>query len=432
MSEYKFSCPSCGQRILCDTGHSGMQINCPSCQQAITVPPAPDAAAAPPPAPPPRASAAPALGTRQSTYTPAAGQRFPGAGAPPPKKKSGALKIVLGVTAALAGAAIGFFGVQYALNHAGGKSKGNPAAQVKAPTAEAAVQALSILSKMQSAFTNTHTMTGDATVTLFLDVSNLTLADVSPNLPENAKRNANRHPPGMPRMITNSTAITFKTAQTNWFYFAGEAESKIDRMTITNTFAFWSSDKGRFMFIDSHQRMAGATYMQLPDADPANNPAEQMKKFQQIFGDPAQLTKIVKDLGQTEDEAVNGEVCYTLTAKIFGQKVKLWVDKTTYLVMQWQVTLGGAISDADVDDAFSVIASAFPEAPAAQLNMAKAQIKKFTPAIAKIRGMITSTAQNVVVNPTLSASDYDYSVPAGVRLMHMPTMPGRAGRPQAN
>jgi hypothetical protein len=38
MSEYKFYCPQCGQHILCDTGHSGMQINCPICQQKITVP----------------------------------------------------------------------------------------------------------------------------------------------------------------------------------------------------------------------------------------------------------------------------------------------------------------------------------------------------------------------------------------------------------
>jgi len=43
MSEYKFYCPQCGQHILCDTGHSGMQINCPVCQQKIVVPQAPTA-----------------------------------------------------------------------------------------------------------------------------------------------------------------------------------------------------------------------------------------------------------------------------------------------------------------------------------------------------------------------------------------------------
>jgi hypothetical protein len=46
MAEFKFSCPQCGQKIQCGTGYAGSQINCPSCQQAIVVPP-PQAAAAP-------------------------------------------------------------------------------------------------------------------------------------------------------------------------------------------------------------------------------------------------------------------------------------------------------------------------------------------------------------------------------------------------
>jgi DNA-directed RNA polymerase subunit RPC12/RpoP len=45
MSELKFVCPECGQKILGDAAYSGMQISCPSCQKTITVP---AAAAAPP------------------------------------------------------------------------------------------------------------------------------------------------------------------------------------------------------------------------------------------------------------------------------------------------------------------------------------------------------------------------------------------------
>jgi len=40
MSEFKFSCPECGQHILCDTSYSGAQIDCPICQKPIVVPPA--------------------------------------------------------------------------------------------------------------------------------------------------------------------------------------------------------------------------------------------------------------------------------------------------------------------------------------------------------------------------------------------------------
>ena len=46
MSEFKFSCPACGQNILCDTSNQGMSMNCPSCNASITVP------QPPPPLPP--------------------------------------------------------------------------------------------------------------------------------------------------------------------------------------------------------------------------------------------------------------------------------------------------------------------------------------------------------------------------------------------
>jgi hypothetical protein len=412
MAEFKFSCPQCDQHILCDTDHSGLQINCPSCQQLIVIPPAPHSAAAPP--------APSVLATRYSTATPASGRQFAGAsGAQPPKKSNSALKAVLIVAVVLIGVAGGFFGVTFALKHVGGKSKGNPAAQVTAPTAAATVQALSLLTKVHSAYTNLTSVSADGTITLFLDLSNLTVADVNPNIPANAK-NANRHPPGMPRIITNLTEISIKQAQSNMYYFAGEAVSKIDRQAISNTFAFWSSDKGKFMFTDSHLKGIPASYQQLPDVNPANDPSAQFKNLQHIFDDPAQLTKIIKDFGQTDDETVNGQDCYTVTAKVLGQKVKIWVDKGSYLISQWQITLGGAISDADIDDAFSLFAAGVTNVPSAQLDVIKAQVKKMTPTMTKIRGTITSTSRNLEMNPTLSADDFSYPVPEGVRLVRMP------------
>jgi hypothetical protein len=44
MSDFKFLCPECGQKILCDTALTGTQIACPACQKAITIPSAPAAA----------------------------------------------------------------------------------------------------------------------------------------------------------------------------------------------------------------------------------------------------------------------------------------------------------------------------------------------------------------------------------------------------
>ena len=64
MSDFKFNCPACGQKIACDTGYSGAQIACPSCQKTLTVPAAPAGATAAPVvaavAAPARAMSAPA------------------------------------------------------------------------------------------------------------------------------------------------------------------------------------------------------------------------------------------------------------------------------------------------------------------------------------------------------------------------------------
>ncbi|MFO1499510.1 MAG: hypothetical protein U1G07_14130 [Verrucomicrobiota bacterium] len=45
MSDFKFECPSCKQRIQIDVKHSGRQMQCPGCQLLIRVPPASQAKA---------------------------------------------------------------------------------------------------------------------------------------------------------------------------------------------------------------------------------------------------------------------------------------------------------------------------------------------------------------------------------------------------
>ena len=48
MSELKFLCPECGQKLLGDAAYSGNHITCPACQKNITVPAVPSVPATPP------------------------------------------------------------------------------------------------------------------------------------------------------------------------------------------------------------------------------------------------------------------------------------------------------------------------------------------------------------------------------------------------
>ena len=101
------------------------------------------------------------------------------------------------------------------------------------------------------------------------------------------------------------------------------------------------------------------------------------------------------------------------------------MDKTSYLISQWQITLGGTISDADIDDAFALYSAAVTNTPPMPLDMIKAQVEKMTPTMTKIRGTITSTSRNIEINPALSADDFNYPVPEGVRLVRMPAAGNR-------
>lgn len=41
MSEFKFDCPHCKQHLQCDEQFSGREIQCPSCNVLIRIPPVP-------------------------------------------------------------------------------------------------------------------------------------------------------------------------------------------------------------------------------------------------------------------------------------------------------------------------------------------------------------------------------------------------------
>jgi DNA-directed RNA polymerase subunit RPC12/RpoP len=45
MSQFKFKCSHCGQRLECDEQFSGREIPCPSCEGLTVVPPIPGKAA---------------------------------------------------------------------------------------------------------------------------------------------------------------------------------------------------------------------------------------------------------------------------------------------------------------------------------------------------------------------------------------------------
>jgi len=427
MAEFKFSCPQCGQHIQCDPGYSGAQINCPSCQQTIVVPQVPRFAAAPPaaPVPPP---APPGLSAKYGSVIPATGRRFAGApGArPAAPAKSRTMRNVLVIAASvvvLAGlGAGGWFSFSKYKEHKA--TKGNPAAQVPTPTVTAATGALGVLEKVHQAYTNLSSLSAEGTSVQVIDMSQLTVADLNPQPTANRSRTTRTtaRPANIPKGMTNTTEVTVKLARPDLYLIEGNTKTAAGRMSMTNTVAIWSAGKGNFMLMDFHQKTMPATYMQFNDRNTAlamsgGSGGLAMGIPQLFFDETEGMTGLIKEWGQTADEPVNGQDCYTLTAKMLGQKLEIWVSKTSCMILQSQITLGGPMSDADINAAFDTFNTGTNQAQTAQL---KAQAKQQAAAMTKIRGTITETYDNIETNKAFAADDFNYPVPRGVRLTASP------------
>jgi outer membrane lipoprotein-sorting protein len=424
MAEFKFSCPQCGQHIQCDVGYSGVQINCPTCKQLIVVPLAPRSAAVPP------ASPSLSIPARQSAPAPAAFRRSgtPG-GQPPVKAKSRTLRNVLIITAAVVLlAALGAGGWYFYSKHKAKvaeevAAKGNPAAQVPTPTAASADAALDILTKVHDAYTNLTSLDAEGTSVMVIDMSRVTAADMNPNATAAQKAAADKKPArrrsGIPNAVTNNTEVTIKLARPDLYRIEGTAKMQMGRMTMTNTTAVWTSGGTNYTLM----MMAGGAYKNfttVPDRKTALRMTSQSgglaMVISQLFFDEAEdMGKFITDWGQTDDDSVDGQDCYTLTGKMLGQKLQIWVSKTSYMILQSQITLGAPVSDDDIAAAISTFDTNTNHTQA-QLNQEKAMAKQQAAMMTKIRGVVTETYDNIQTNVTFAADDFNYPVPRGVRL----------------
>jgi outer membrane lipoprotein-sorting protein len=435
MSEFKFSCPHCDQHIAAPVGYAGAQINCPACQKLIVVPAGP-VVVPPPPAPTtlgihrpaPPVTNAPANPVEPAPAKPSAYR----SGTPPPAQKSGSktmktILVVAAVVAVLGALGVGgWFGYSKlkAKHEAAVAAKGNPAAIVAPPTSAAAGSALDILAKVHDAYAHLPTFSAEGNSVSIIDMSAVTAADMNPNATAAQKKKTIR-PAGMPRAITNLAAITIKLARPDSYLIQSISKMAMGRNSMTNTTAVWSAGQTNF----SLMMMSGGAYKSftmLADRKTAFMMSAQsggltMATAELFFDEANDMSKFITEWGQTDDDSLNGEDCYTLTAKMMGQKLKVWVSKSSYLLQQLQITLGAPLSDTDIDAAMALNSGSSKMTPAQTAQM-KAQAKTTANMMTKIRGVITETYSNIDTNKTFAADDFNYPVPHGVRLSAPMTM----------
>jgi hypothetical protein len=381
MTEIKFSCPQCSQHILCDTNYAGAQINCPTCQQLIAVPPAPQAAAIKLPV----------------------NQLKP--------KKSRNVLVVAALVIGLTGLAGGWFGYAKFKAAQAGKN-GNAAVPIPKPSVAAASAALDILAKVHQAYTNLTGLEVSGTSVGVMDISGITAADLNPNQSERDKK-ATIAAANLARDVTNKTEITIRLARPDLYRIEAVSKMAVGQMASFNfTIAVWFAGQTNFALL-------GQNFMTVPDRQSAimktAAAGRLVSTIPQLFFDEPDALVFFNDLGQTEDDSVNGQVCCTLTGKTMGQKLKFWVSKESYLILKSEITVGDPISDAEIETAFDQLQANSSYAPA-QIEAMKIQEKQKATLMKKIRGTITEIYDDVQTNPRRPAGDFNYPVPRGVRL----------------
>jgi len=376
MSEFKFACPKCNGEILCDTTYSNRQINCPICQQLIVVPKAISKAG--------------------------------GGGVMKKVLMAVGILVVVGVL----GAGGWYFYSKHKEKVAA--AAGNPAAQVTEPSSQSVASALAVTEKMHLAYSSLDSLRAHGTAVMVIDTSAITAADVNPN---SKNKNAKQRPAGLPKSVTMTTEVSMKLAKPNMFLIEGNMKQAAGPMTMTNTTATWSSGDTNYSLILA----AGGAYKNFTTVKDRNQAlmmngqggALAVGVPELFFDDMGTMSKFISDWGQTGEESLDGENCVMLTGKMMGQKLKIWVSKTSYLILKSEITLGGALSDADLDAAMALNTNT--NMSAAQVAQMKAQAKQAVAMITKIKGTITET-YDYETNYTFSANDFTYPVPRGVKL----------------
>jgi DNA-directed RNA polymerase subunit RPC12/RpoP len=432
MSDFKFACPGCGQRIAASDDYVGHQINCPACNAPIVVPSNPAAPAAPPPTPsiaikapgmlpppvPPKATRLGVAGTNvppghSSIPVPTPDQQgsaiYRAHLANKPKKSyTGAIVGSVAVVLVAVSVLLNWNSLAGLLNISHGPTPAEVAAQ--AATAAAAAQppppppepatAGEVMQRVADVYRQLQNFSATGTV-----VSEL----VTPAL-------ASRGPQ------TVSAELTLKMSKPNKFRIDMTLPGAQGEITMTG----WSAGSGDFL---------EANNLRVP----VTSRDDLFNRFENSVGvgvgDVVRLFTSDTTSGfakhglewtlnddESVDHTVDGDPCFVLAGTVKLQDVLVWVSKKSFLIPQVQVKLG-TMAGMDDDKIKELLKAQNKgvEPTFAQLAAAKQ--------LAKITGTITDTYANIQTNITIAMADLQ---PAGFTATGMPAQGGMNGQGGTN
>jgi hypothetical protein len=398
MSDFKFACPDCGQRISASDDHVGLHTNCPACKAPLVVPanpavpvaqfsasiPTPPGA---PPAPEPQGSA---------DYQAHVARR--------PKKSYAAL--IAGVTAvALIGLAAffsrGWVAGKWKAFHgasAAGIAAGNQPSPGRAELTEA-----EIWQNVVATYKGLTSLSATGTAETTLDLG----------LGGGATNTA-----GTPAKL--SSDLTMKLGRPD--NFRVDVNQRIGSATMS--LIGWSAGQGYYRMVNNSRIKDSSRGAALSGLGAAGTAFMATLFYNDADGLPAFAGT---DWSKTKGAAIPGQPCYVLAGKIFFQDVLVWVNKQTFLIPRVQIVLGGNTNAPVMDDAkikeTLTAAKNGQAATAAEITQFKAQMKMAS----QIKGTITETYQDIQTNVDIALAEFEPPPSAATPAAPPPARGSRTG-----
>jgi hypothetical protein len=430
MSDFKFACPGCGQRMGANDDYVGQQINCPACHALIVVPPNPAAPPAPvkssiaiatppgmppPPAPPAVARLSVSALSAPQDHAPAATasqdlQSLRAYQAHAHKTKKSYSGLTTAVVAVLLIGASAFLNRDW-LTNKWHSIHGPSAAEIAAnnkppppPPPPPELTAPEIMQKVAEVYKALPTFSSTGKIIAVMDMSAVSPAYAALG----------------PQTI--SSDLSLKMSKPASFRVDSSLSVGASNMTMTA----WSTGNGDFLQVNNRRTKAQSRAALFSSLNNGVNVG--VGEIVRLFMNDATegLAKPGLEWARNNDEKLGSQPCYVLAATVNLQNVLVWVDRASFLIPQTQVVLDGKPLQGDADD--TKIKAALKE-----MNNGKeptlaqiAEVKKMS----KISGSLTETYTGIQTNAPIAAADFQPAAPvAGMTGANQPGGGGGGGAP---
>jgi len=218
--------------------------------------------------------------------------------------------------------------------------------------------------------------------------------------------------PGKKPMSLNIMS-TMQLGRTNFYRL--EWEEKIDGKASKG--AAWNSGKGNFVDSGAAQPSKVKT-RELAFAPAASSFLLSGGIAELFFSDTNSAAEMAKDFTKTNGPTPTGKPCYMLAGEVNHQGAFIWIDKSSFMIVQFEAILGGTLDEVELK-----------KLPAAQRAQAVA--------LSKLKGSITESYTSIQTNQNLMASAFETSfkpagTPAAPRGKRASSMAGQLTQPRRN